>query len=308
MTPRCTHTSATLGQVVLLCTVFLALQVRPAVAQTMLLSGGTMRVGSGTRIGVTGPIVWEIAPDAQLVNDGRIELGTQALLSEPDNAPITGSGTEHAVVDVAGVLGTVEPGGLGLSMTTTSILPATEVIRGHAVSLNNGTDESIARWFLLDPGPGPAVELELVLRYASPELNGNSGSTLALYTGTEMSGPWSFMAGSADAQGRTVGSTWQGPWGYLTAFTQGIITHAPEVGPQPGMSLWPTITNDLVTVAITGEAGTADVQVFDGAGRSVALTPAPQQDGTYLLHIGHLGAGLYVVRVNGMLAGRVIKE
>ena len=67
-------------------TLLLALLVAahfPAIGQSMELVSGNMSVASGTRISISGPVVWTVFPGAQLVNDGRILLGEQASLVVP---------------------------------------------------------------------------------------------------------------------------------------------------------------------------------------------------------------------------------
>src|SRR5688572_21058994 len=96
-------------------------------AQSMTLTGGTLTVEAGTQVELLGPLEWSIAPGAQVVNDGTIELGTEAILLEADGAPITGAGTEHAQRTVPAGGGVVEPGGLGLSLASPDDLGVVDV-------------------------------------------------------------------------------------------------------------------------------------------------------------------------------------
>ncbi|MBK6831571.1 MAG: hypothetical protein IPG92_12915 [Flavobacteriales bacterium] len=71
-------------------------------AQTMEFVGGSLTVTAGTTLELIGPISWNLAGDAQVVNDGHIELGEQGHLEETIGAPITGTGTETATWPIAG--------------------------------------------------------------------------------------------------------------------------------------------------------------------------------------------------------------
>ncbi len=276
-------------------------------AQSMELLGGTLTVSQGTRIALNGPILWTLAPEAQVVNDGRIELGEEAILVESDAAPIVGLGTEHALIAQGGALSALDAGGLGLTITTTGI-GNTEVIRGHQPLLNNGVDEGIARWYRLDPPPTSGTGLDLLLRYASSELNGHDGSTLALFIGDTQAGPWSFVPSTADGNARTVLATWDGPWSPLiTAFPQGISTNlaAPDVAAE--FAVWPNPSADVLWVRSNNET-VEQLELLDPSGRTVRELRAGMSAETATLSLQGLPSGFYVLRMNGVYTAPVVKE
>lgn len=289
-----------------LCVLFAV--ARPAaMAQTMELVGGTLTVSQGTRIAVNGPIQWTLVPEAQLVNNGRIELGTQATLLESDASPVIGIGTEHALIVQGGALSNFEAGGLGLSISTAGI-GTTELVRGHQVLLNNGVDESIARWYRLEPPPPADSELDLVLSYAASELNGLDANTLALFLGDGLAGSWSFLPGDANATERSVSATWNGPWApVITAFPEGISTNVPAPSPTSALAVWPSPTADLLWVRGMDET-LREIQLLDANGRVLRefRTSAAQETAT--LSLAGLPSGLYLLRVNGVHSTRVVKE
>ncbi|MDX9751350.1 MAG: hypothetical protein RBT71_09755, partial [Flavobacteriales bacterium] len=61
--------------------------------QVMHLHGGLFTVAEGTTVTIEGPVVWQMAADAAVVNDGTIDLGTEARLEEAPGAPLVGTGT-----------------------------------------------------------------------------------------------------------------------------------------------------------------------------------------------------------------------
>lgn len=278
-----------------------------ALAQSMELSGGTLTVAEGTRIAVVGPIQWTLAPGSQVVNNGRIELGSQATLQESDASPVIGSGTEHASIIQSGALTDFEAGGLGLAISTAG-LGTTEVVRGHQVLLNNDVDQSIARWYRLEPTPSSGTELDLQLRYASSELNSLNGNTLALYLGDTQSGPWSFVPSVANGNARTVQATWDGPWApVITAFTQGISTGIQEPVTAVEFAVWPSPTTDLLWVRDSND-GVQQLQLVDASGRTVRELRNGNALETATLSLQDLPSGLYLLRVNGQHTVRVVKE
>lgn len=279
-----------------------------AAGQNMELSGGTMTVASGTRISITGPVVWTVAPAAQLVNDGRILLGEQASIVESDASPITGFGTEEATVAQSGPLVNFEAGGLGLGISAAG-LDNTTLVRGHVPLDNNGTDQSIARWYRLEPVPAQENELELVLRYASSELNGHNGNTLQLYIGDGPSGPWSPMPGTANGSARTVSATWSGPWAStITAFPQGISTDVPDYPSASGFEHWPNPTADLLWVRSKDGTAITTLELLDLSGRSVIQRIDNSSAEQSSLSLRNLPSGIYLLRVNGSQFARVVKQ
>jgi len=275
--------------------------------QSMDLLGGTLTVAPGTRIAITGPITWTLAPDAQVVNNGRIELGEEAVLVESDASPMVGIGTEHAMLMQSGAITTFEAGGLGLSITTAGI-GSTEVVRGHLPLQNNGLDQSIARWYRLEPPPSAGTELDLLLRYASSELNSLNGNTLALYLGDTQTGPWSFVPSVAVGNARTVQATWSGPWSpIITAFPQGISTELPEPIATSEFAVWPSPTTDVLWVR-GANATVQQLQLVDASGRTVRELRKGGAMETVTLSLQGLPSGLYLLRVNGLYTARVVKE
>lgn len=277
-------------------------------AQNMELVGGNMTVASGTRIAFTGPLVWNVADGAQIVNDGSILLGEEGRLVESDASPITGLGTEESIVAPSGPLAAFDPGGLGLSITAAS-LTTTTVVRGHSPLDNNGTDQSIARWYRLEPPPQQANELDFVFRYASSELNGLSGSTLALYIGDGPLGPWTFVPSTANGTERTVSAFWNGPWAStITAFTQGISTAVPDLPNGAGIVHWPNPTNDLLWLRSKDGSLIETLELMDGTGRIVMQQSYVAASELLSLSLQALPSGIYFLRVNGSQAARVVKQ
>lgn len=293
------------------CTVLLALLVAAhyhALGQSMELLSGTISVASGTRISISGPVVWTVAPGAQIVNDGRILLGEEASIVESDASPITGLGTEEAIMAQSGQLTGIEPGGLGLGISAVGLVTTT-VVRGHIPLDNSGTDQSIARWYRLEPAPAQENELDLVLHYASSELNGHNGSTLQLYIGDGPFGPWSPMPGSADGSARKVSALWSGPWAStITAFPQGISTDVPNYSPASGIAHWPNPTADLLWVRSTDGSAITTLELLDVSGRCLIQRSYVASVELSSMSLQALPSGIYLLRVNGSQAARVVKQ
>ena len=272
--------------------------------QTMTLSGGTLTVANGTRIAIDGPITWGIVPGATLINDGRIEMGTLGTMDEPEGNPITGNGTEHALYLSVGPASDVEPGGLGLSLSTIDGLGDVEVVRGHTVQLDGTSTESIARWFELVAPPSPGVSVGLRFHYDPVELNGLLESDLILHSGDELIGPWAALAGTPDLPNHDIISSWLSPWGFITAFDEDITTDVPG-GADAEFMIWPTVTEDMIHIRSRNGARVESLTVMDATGRLVDQMTASQDGFTF--SVAEYPSGVYLLWVNGIRAFRIVR-
>ncbi|HMC97140.1 MAG TPA: hypothetical protein VKG92_05790, partial [Flavobacteriales bacterium] len=132
-------------------------------AQAVSFSGGSMSIAAGTNVVLNGPLVWQLSADAVVVNDGLIELGEQAQLEESAGAPITGTGTEHALLPLTGPLVAAEPGGLGLTLSSALSEGTVSVTRGHLPRTATNGAVGIGRWFAVGADPATNGTLDLAL-------------------------------------------------------------------------------------------------------------------------------------------------
>ncbi|MEO8590190.1 MAG: T9SS type A sorting domain-containing protein [Flavobacteriales bacterium] len=275
-------------------------------AQNMQLTNSTLTVDPGTRIALVGPIDWTIGTDASVINNGRIELGDQAVVAEPEGNPITGTGTEHALYASQGPAADVEPGGLGLTLTMTAALGDMEVVRGHSVQMPGTGAESVARWFNVLATPAPGEQIDIGFHYDPVELNGLVEANLLLHGADQLTGPWSSLNGTVDLPTHRIASSWSSPWGFITAFDDDITSVAGEAGVGDGFTVWPTITDDVLHIRSMSGAVPMDITLLDAAGRIVehALPNASRELCT--LSLAGQPSGLYVLRVNGTRTFRII--
>lgn len=273
--------------------------------QSMSTTGMTMIVREGTRVSVEGPVQWTLSGDATVVNHGLIELGTQARVVESAEAPITGSGTETAWTVAGNAAAGLEPGGLGLRLSAPATLPALMVRRGHLPLLNNGIDQSIARWYALDPAPPASTEVDVELHYAGSELNGLNAAGLSLFQGDTPAGPWTMMPGGTDPAQRTVSATWSGAWNVITAFPAGITTGMAEASP-PEVMLWPVPAVDVVH--LQSMKPIERLELLDAMGRQIPVTSLSSSGNSHTLQVGHLAPGGYLLRINGRSVQRLLKQ
>jgi hypothetical protein len=277
-------------------------------AQLMGLNSGTMHVSEGTRLTVEGPIIWQLASGATLTNDGTIEFGAEATLAEAPGSAIVGAGVETTSREFSSNVIGNEPAGLGLVLSSTSILGAITVIRGHApFTLSNGS-VGISRWYELITTAQPGGQLETTLRYDPAELNGLEASSLDLYTAVDPNDFWTPRSGEAFTDPWSITATVYWPWNHISAFQADATTGVTEVT-DAGFRAWPTVTSGTVDLEALGKEGITSWELRDVSGR---LHAGKRIGGSGANHgridLNGLPAGLYLLRVNDTVVIKLLKQ
>lgn len=273
--------------------------------QQVDLIGGSLHVMDGTTLRFNGPLEFVIQPGASVVNDGIIDLGGAASVNEPVGAPISGAGVEIARLEDEGPSSAATPGGLGLTLTTGAPSGPITITRGHVAREFPEGDLSIARWFALE-APGASGTVDVVMHYDPSELNGLSGSALALFRSAQEDGPWTILPSTASE--RTVSATLEAPWTFITAFDANVPTASPALFATNGLHVWPTLTTGQVFIHSTDGAPLDALEVFDGLGRTIA-TQVDQHSATLAtMDLSGLAHGPYYLRVNRLTTIKLRKE
>ena len=264
----------------------------------MQLISGTVTVAEGTTMTLNGPLEWTIDPGAAVVNHGVISLGETAKLFEPVGGPVTGTGTETAVMTATVPYSNQEPGNLGLDLSSTSGPSPITVVRGHLPREFPEGDSSIGRWYELQTGPMINSSIETVLAYDPTELYGLPPGSLSLFRSDDPTGPWSLMASTANAGSNTVSGTWFQPGGFLTAFDVDAPTPVPTLVVQNGFNVFPTVVKDVVHVVALDHQPIERVELFDGIGRNVPIDPIQRGVDHVQVAFPNVGPGAYFLRLN----------
>lgn len=141
------------------------------------------------------------------LENGTMDLGdtgSTARLNESSRGHVTG-GTLRAARRLNGP-DAADVAGLGAELSASADLGIVTVVRGHAVQVANNGNESIRRYFAIEPGGvNDGLDATLTLHYAEEELNGRSASTLEMFKSTDGGDTWSERGySSRDADANTV--------------------------------------------------------------------------------------------------------
>ncbi|HQW06374.1 MAG: T9SS type A sorting domain-containing protein [Flavobacteriales bacterium] len=267
-------------------------------AQTMELPSGTMTIHSGTTLRLESPMTWVLGPDVTLVNDGVIDLGAESILAESAGAPITGTGFERVSPVALGPFDGEEPGGLGLTVTTTSTAGPLVLERSHTPFVLPEGDGSIARSYRIQSPLTNGAAMDLDLRYDPSELNGLDPMRLALFRSPDEIGPWVLLTSTSSPGMNLVSATDLAPWALLTAFDVDAPTGVASMVAEDAFVVWPTVVTDLIHVGARHQGSIRTIEVLDPLGRVIEQDAFGAQDRA-TLHLGHLAIGTYFLRVNG---------
>lgn len=276
--------------------------------QTATLTNASLTLLPGTHLRIAAPLTWVIGADAAVVNDGLIDLGTEAVLQEADGAPITGAGMEAATWAPASPLADAEPGGLGLTLTTAYAAGMLRVERGHLPRVAPSGAEGIARWYRVSTPLPTAEPIATVLRYDLAELNGASADDLALFTAMDPEGPWTPAISANDPLAQTVSGGSAAPPIHITAFD--LDAAMPVAQPsQDDWAVWPTVAEEGIWVKpIHGEL-VHEIVVRDADGRVALRRAGGAAQGAVQLSLAGLAPGAYLVCVNhGVRTWRIMKR
>lgn len=276
------------------------------VAQEMTLENGSMVVQSGTRVAFDGPLNWTLGQNGTVVNDGLIEFG-QATLTELPGAPITGLGTETAVLAHPGGAFSSVPGGLGLRITGDLEPDTMMVIRGHTATSVGSSISSVARWYGLSGQVLQTAVIDVTMNMDATELNGLVPQDLELHRASTLDGPWIPLPGTVDLLVPSVTGVIQSNDAYLTAFMADIMTGTDEEPDKIDLFVWPTVTEDILNVQLSEAGIVTTLELFDRTGRSVAPMVVRQGSSSATINTAHLARGLYLIRVNGLHEQRFIR-
>lgn len=125
------------------------------------------------------------------LNNRRLELGSSGMImGEHLNSRITGA--RGGVVTAIAVLNapqSVNPGNIGVELSSTANLGITVITRGHVSQINASGQQGIQRYYDVEPAAGTG-DLALRFHYLEPELDGNAESELVLWSGNKSSFNW----------------------------------------------------------------------------------------------------------------------
>ncbi|HMO33044.1 MAG TPA: hypothetical protein PKE63_00645 [Lacibacter sp.] len=243
----------------------------------------------------------QLEPTAQLLNE-----------TEANRMTTAGTGTARIIVNL-NAPAAVNPGNLGLQLTSSQNLGSVTILRGHsAITLPTVSRPSINRYYEVIPTNNTNLNATLRFRYWDAELNGRTESQLSLWRSSDNSNWTGTGFTSRDASTNFIEITTLASltrWWRATDinFPTSLFDRLPE---DKQFRLWPNPASPAQPVylqlsAVKRTAGT--LQLLDGSGRLVYQQPVLLEKGinTLSFRVAGLANGLYTVVVTGEDGSRI---
>lgn len=230
------------------------------------------------------------------LNNHRLDLGSTGMISgESNNSFITG--THGGTIRVLALLNApqaMNPGNIGVELTSKTNLGLTEIIRGHAQQTGSDGETSIQRYFDIAPEFNTGLNASIRFFYLDDELQGNSQNELTLFTSLGKGNSWL-------ARGKEVNhgdhSVMENQLDQLHRFTLAVSMN--KTGLYPLVHVYPNPTMDGFTLMLYSTSEKTEVvQLYDYIGHLLERKEWHCHQGTNSIHwnIGKYNSGVYLLR------------
>jgi hypothetical protein len=244
------------------------------------------------------------------LNNYTLDLGsTGRIVGERDTCRITG--VEGGLVKVSAMLrspGAVNPGNIGIEITSEADLGATLIQRGNVQQTNPNGSTSIQRYFDISPAANTDLPATLRFFYLDSELAGRTKGQLVVYSSRGDGGNWTQLGADAADQVRDwVAKANINQW---RRFTLSIPEKSVfPANPDASIQLYPNPSHDQFIVAFNSEKeGDQVFSLYDQLGRLLEqrIVPAMAGANTISWDTGKYAAGVYYLSAGGP-NGKTIK-
>lgn len=120
------------------------------------------------------------------LNNRRLDLGSSGIImGEHINSRITGgNGGTITATAVLNAPKSVNPGNIGVELSSDAQLGLTVITRGHVQQTNESGRQGIQRYYDVEPAANTS-NISLRFHYLEPELDGNNEAELVLWSGSK---------------------------------------------------------------------------------------------------------------------------
>jgi hypothetical protein len=231
------------------------------------------------------------------LNSHTLDLGATGMITgEREEAFITG--TTGGTIIIKAWLNApqaVNPGNIGVSLTSSANLGWTTITRGHTQTLTEG----IHRFFDIAPEINANLQATLRFYYLDGELNGNPKSSLNVFTSQQLNS-WQ-PSGSNSRNANYVESS---NISQLHKYTLAVSSEAAKLDAQ----IFPNPFHDRITIALYSEkTKTAQLRLMDQKGNYIKSREIACNAGanTITWDIGDISPGVYYVLFEGPASGTI---
>ena len=250
---------------------------------------------------ITGRIILD-SGNLQL-NGYKLDLGnTGSIEGERNEARIMGS--QGGTICITAQLNrprAVNPGNIGVEVTSEADLGITVITRGNTPLINSGGQTSIQRWFDIAPEVNTTAFVNLRFFYFDGELAGNDKYSLALFSSRKEDSCW--VPGGMDASDPISNWLLKSNLDPFRRFTLGIPAGkaTPEIKPF-SLQVYPNPAHDVFTIVmVSKEEGNGIMHLYDQSGNLLEEKAAYWQQGVNTINwnISRYAMGIYYLSIGG---------
>lgn len=259
---------------------------------------------------VTGRVTLE-SGNLQL-NGYLLDLGsTGNIVGERNEARITGE--QGGTIRVTSVLNgprAVNPGNIGIEITSEGNLGTTVINRGHYPLTNSGGETSIQRWFDVVAETNTNLHASLRLFFLDGELAGNDKNGLTFYSGEETNGTLACLG--KDAVDPNANWILKNNLDQLHRFTLAIGPDkvlAKTGATITSLQIYPNPSHNTFTLQIISkENGSGVISLYDQSGHLLEEKRGYWQAGSSTINwdIDRYAAGSYYLKVGNLNYGTLL--
>jgi hypothetical protein len=248
-----------------------------------------------------------------------------AIIGENEKSRIIGpnGGVIKMTVNLRAPLG-VNPGNLGVNITSPANLGSVTIQRGHKAYTTSGNNSSLTRFYLITPQYNTGLNATLRFNYFNGELNGLNENTISIFKSEDSARTWKNagfsgkditanfidLAGISSFSQYTIGKDTLSGIG-VSPIDQRTIVSKSKLSPVFDINIYPNPARELAKAKIiVTHSSEGTLTVVNSQGQ-VVLTKAIQvQPGTNVLDVDihNQPAGLYKVIVDLNMNGRKVLQ
>ncbi len=247
------------------------------------------------------------------LNNHTVDLGSSgSILEERNEARITGSsGGTITATALLNAPHAVNPGNIGVEITSPANPGLTTITRGHVQQYDAGGETSIRRYFDIQPATNGNLQASLRFYYFDDELAGNDQQALALFA---KNGAHDWTLSGRDNTGAADGSVTKTGIDQLNRFTLAIAKDALQANLLTASALaYPNPSRDAFTLSIsTKQENDYVINLYSQQGQLLEIKRIHCLAGANQLQwdIRKYAAGSYYLRFNqpGIKSIAIIKQ
>jgi Secretion system C-terminal sorting domain len=229
------------------------------------------------------------------LNNYLLDLGSSgSIAGERNEARI--SGMQGGAIRITAILNSphaVNPGNIGVEITSAANLGSTVITRGHISQTNSAGETGIQRWFDIVPEMNSNLHTTLRFFYLDDELAGNNKNALTIFSNNEIDNIWTSWG--KDAADPSANWVFKSNIDQMHRFTLAI-------GSGPSIKIYPNPTHDIFTLQlVSGKEGNAIIFLYDQSGNFLEEKPVHWQAGVNTINwnISRYAMGVYYLSIGG---------